>query len=127
MSTLAIVAMVGIALFTVGGIMRRDGISWEIDPTVASASEECMIRRRRGNHNRLGFVVQRCYVGSPGRLLAVGETPCAPIPAMAQRNKSPDGQISSVQNSRISLWNFNFRVIALTRRKDFSLLSSSKR
>jgi len=42
-----------------------------------------VIRRRRGDHNRLGFAVQLCYVRFPCRLLAVGETPYAPILAMA--------------------------------------------
>ena len=51
-----------------------------------------VIRRRRGDHNRLGFAVQLCYVRFPGRLLAVDETPYAPILAMAAAQlKLPTG------------------------------------
>jgi hypothetical protein len=51
-----------------------------------------VIRRRRGDHNRLGFAVQLCYVRFPGRLLALGETPYPPILAMAAAQlKVPTG------------------------------------
>ena len=51
-----------------------------------------VIRRRRGDHNRLGFAVQLCYVRFPGQLLAVGELPYAPILAMAAAQlKVPTG------------------------------------
>src|SRR5260221_12586260 len=55
-----------------------------------------VIRRRRGDHNRLGFAVQLCYVRFPGRLLAIDEAPYAPILAMAAAQlKVPTG-----------IWNF---------------------
>ena len=51
-----------------------------------------VIRRRLGDHNRLGFAVQLCYVRFPGRLLAAGETPYPPILAMvAAQLKVPVG------------------------------------
>ena len=52
-----------------------------------------VIRRRRGDHNRLGFAVQLCYVRFPGQLLAVGEPPYAPILAMAAAQLRSDGHL----------------------------------
>jgi TnpA family transposase len=53
-----------------------------------------VIRRRRGDHNRLGFAVQLCYVRFPGRLLAIDEAPYAPILEMCQRSLRTGQQLS---------------------------------
>jgi TnpA family transposase len=51
-----------------------------------------VIRRRRGDHNRLGFAVHLCYVRFPGQLLSICEPPYAPILAMAAAQlKVPTG------------------------------------
>jgi TnpA family transposase len=51
-----------------------------------------VIRRCRGDHNRLGFAVQLCYLRFPGRLLALGEAPHPPILGMAAAQlKVPTG------------------------------------
>ena len=43
------------------------------------------IRQRRGNHNRLGFAVQLCYLRYPGFVLPTDEVPIAPLLAMVGR------------------------------------------
>jgi TnpA family transposase len=37
------------------------------------------VRQHRGDHNRLGFAVQLCYLRYPGRVLAENETPPATL------------------------------------------------
>jgi hypothetical protein len=57
-----------------------------------SAHDLAVIRRCRGNHNRLGFSVQLCYLRFPGRLLGLDEVPYPPILGMAAAQlKVPTG------------------------------------
>jgi TnpA family transposase len=44
---------------------------------VLSVRDVAAVRQHRGNHNRLGFAVQLCYLRYPGRVLAENETPPA--------------------------------------------------
>jgi hypothetical protein len=48
-----------------------------------STHDLAVIRQCRGDHNRLGFAVQLCYLRFPGRLLALDEVPYPPILGMA--------------------------------------------
>ena len=69
-----------------------------------------VIRRRRGDHNRLGFAVHLCYVRFPGQLLAVGEPPDAPILAMAaaqlkSRRASGVSMQSAIKRDANTCWN----------------------
>lgn len=43
------------------------------------------IRQRRGNHNRLGFAVQLCYLRYPGFALPNDAVPPAPLLAIVGR------------------------------------------
>ena len=57
-----------------------------------SAHDLAVIRRCRGDHNRLGFSVQLCYLRFPGRLLGLDEVPYPPILGMAAAQlKVPTG------------------------------------
>jgi len=57
-----------------------------------STHDLAVIRRCRGDHNRLGFAVQLCYLRFPGRLIALGEIPYPPILGMAAAQlKVPTG------------------------------------
>jgi TnpA family transposase len=57
-----------------------------------STHDFAVIRRCRGDHNRLGFAVQLCYLRFPGRLIALGEVPYPPILGMvAAQLKVPTG------------------------------------
>jgi hypothetical protein len=57
-----------------------------------STHDFAVIRRCRGDHNRLGFAVQLCYLRFPGRLLALDEVPYPPILGMAAAQlKVPTG------------------------------------
>ncbi len=44
-----------------------------------SAADLMAIERRRGDHNRLGHALMRCYLRYPGRPLRVGERPPAAL------------------------------------------------
>jgi TnpA family transposase len=57
-----------------------------------STHDLAVIRRHRGDHNRLGFAVQFCYLRFPGRLIALDEVPYPPILGMAAAQlKVPTG------------------------------------
>ncbi len=57
-----------------------------------STHDLAVIRRRRGDHNRLGFAVQLCYLRFPCRLIALDEIPYPPILGMAAAQlKVPTG------------------------------------
>src|SRR3954468_17946746 len=51
-----------------------------------------MIRRCRGDHNRLGYALMLCYLRFPGRALRAGERPPPPLLAFvsAQVELPPD-------------------------------------
>ena len=49
---------------------------------VLSVSDLAAARQHRGDHNRLGFAVQLCYLRYPGRVLAENETPPAAVLGM---------------------------------------------
>jgi hypothetical protein len=55
-------------------------------------SEISAIRQRRGNHNRLGFAVQLCYLRYPGFALPTDAVPPAPLLAIVgpQLSIEPD-------------------------------------
>jgi TnpA family transposase len=40
-----------------------------------SASDLAAINRCRGDHNRLGYALMRCYLRYPGRAMRIGERP----------------------------------------------------
>jgi len=44
-----------------------------------SVRDLATVRQHRGDHNRLGFAVQLCYLRYPGRVLAGNETPPAAL------------------------------------------------
>src|SRR5215813_15059615 len=44
-----------------------------------SEADTAMIRRCRGDHNRLGYALMLCYLRFPGRPLRVGERPPTPL------------------------------------------------
>jgi TnpA family transposase len=44
-----------------------------------SVRDLAVVRQHRGDHNRLGFAVQLCYLRYPGRVLAENETPPAAL------------------------------------------------
>jgi TnpA family transposase len=44
-----------------------------------SVRDLATVRQHRGDHNRLGFAVQLCYLRYPGRVLAENETPPAAL------------------------------------------------
>src|SRR5271169_233659 len=44
-----------------------------------SAADIAMIRRRRGDHSRLGHALMLCYLRHPGRPLRTGEQPPRPL------------------------------------------------
>lgn len=50
-----------------------------------SESDLSVIRQRRGNHNRLGFAVQLCYLRYPGLALPTDAEPPAPLLALVSR------------------------------------------
>ena len=49
---------------------------------VLSVRDLAAIRQHRGDHDRLGFAVQLCYLRHPGRVLAENETPPATLLGM---------------------------------------------
>ena len=49
---------------------------------VLSVRDLAAVRQHRGDHNRLGFAVQLCYLRYPGRVLAENETPPAALLGM---------------------------------------------
>jgi hypothetical protein len=49
---------------------------------VLSVHDLAAVRQHRGDHNRLGFAVQLCYLRYPGRVLAENETPPAALLGM---------------------------------------------
>jgi len=49
---------------------------------VLSFRDLAAVRQHRGDHNRLGFAVQLCYLRYPGRVLAENETPPAALLGM---------------------------------------------
>jgi hypothetical protein len=58
----------------------------------SECSRRAAVRQHRGDHNRLGFAVQLCYLCYPGRVLAENETPPAALLGMvaAQLQVQPD-------------------------------------
>jgi hypothetical protein len=44
-----------------------------------SSEDLCLISRRRGDPNRLGFTIMLCYLRFPGRILQQGEQPPAAL------------------------------------------------
>ena len=50
-----------------------------------SEADLSIIRQRRGNHNRLGFAVQLCYLRYPGFVLPTDAVPPTPLLAMVGR------------------------------------------
>ena len=63
-----------------------------VTPYTFSSHDFVVIRRCRGDHNRLGFAVQLCYLRFPGRLIALGDAPYPPILGMAAAQlKVPTG------------------------------------
>lgn len=57
-----------------------------------SEADMAAIRRCRGDHNRLGYALMRCYLRFPGRVLRAGERPPGPLLAFvaAQLDILPD-------------------------------------
>ena len=49
---------------------------------VLSVRDMAVVRQHRGDHNRLGFAVQFCYLRYPGRVLAENEAPPAALIGM---------------------------------------------
>src|SRR6202022_96269 len=49
-----------------------------VRPYTLSATDLAAIRRCRGDHNRLGHALMRCYLRYPGRPLKAGERPPRP-------------------------------------------------
>ena len=47
-----------------------------------SVRDLATVRQHRGDHNRLGFAVQLCYLRYPGQVLADNETPPAALLGM---------------------------------------------
>ena len=44
-----------------------------------SEADITIVRRRRGDHNRLGYALMLCYLRYPGRPLHAGEQPAAAL------------------------------------------------
>ena len=58
------------------------------------------IRQRRGNHNRLGFAVQLCYLRYPGLALPTQGEPPAPLLAFIGRHVAHRaGQLAAVRKA----------------------------
>ena len=70
-----------------------------------SEADITMIRRRRGDHNRLGYALMLCYLRYPGRPLHAGERPAAALVSFVadQIDVLPDtinDYLASEQNRR---------------------------
>src|SRR6516225_9393506 len=70
-----------------------------------SEADIAMIRRCRGDHNRLGYALMLCYLRYPGRPLRINERPPAPLISFVAeqidvRPESIDDYLISGQNRR---------------------------